>query len=141
MAHPRVEAVAGEARAAIGRAASSSELESLRVKYLGRSGALTQILKSLGEDGRWHEAWSGKLLSLVVESEPANAPALASSLERFRWPALDATASLLGAISDLLQDGGALCAVQDDLKLALERRISALNAGLGTGGASLGSSA
>ena len=48
MAHPRVEAVAGEARAAIGRAASSSELESLRVKYLGRSGALTQILKSLG---------------------------------------------------------------------------------------------
>jgi phenylalanyl-tRNA synthetase alpha chain len=48
VAHPRVEAVAGEARAAIGRAASSSELESLRVKYLGRSGALTQILKSLG---------------------------------------------------------------------------------------------
>jgi phenylalanyl-tRNA synthetase alpha chain len=48
VAHPRVEAVAGEARAAIGGAASSSELESLRVKYLGRSGALTQILKSLG---------------------------------------------------------------------------------------------
>jgi phenylalanyl-tRNA synthetase alpha chain len=40
--------VAGEARAAIGGAASSSELEALRVKYLGRSGALTQILKSLG---------------------------------------------------------------------------------------------
>jgi phenylalanyl-tRNA synthetase alpha chain len=48
VAHPRVEAVAGEARAAIGRAGSASELESLRVKYLGRSGALTQILKSLG---------------------------------------------------------------------------------------------
>jgi phenylalanyl-tRNA synthetase alpha chain len=48
VAHPRVEAVAGEAREAIGRAASSGELESLRVKYLGRSGALTQILKSLG---------------------------------------------------------------------------------------------
>ena len=48
MAHPRVEAVAGEARAAIARAATSSELESIRVKYLGRSGALTQILKALG---------------------------------------------------------------------------------------------
>jgi len=48
VAHPRVDAVAGEARAAIGRAATSSELESLRVKYLGRSGAVTQILKSLG---------------------------------------------------------------------------------------------
>ncbi len=48
MAHPRVEAVASEARAAIGGAASSSELEAVRVKYLGRSGELTQILKSLG---------------------------------------------------------------------------------------------
>jgi len=40
--------MASEARAAIGGAASSSELEAVRVKYLGRSGALTQILKSLG---------------------------------------------------------------------------------------------
>ncbi len=48
MSHPRVEAVAGEARAAIERAASSAELEAIRVRYLGRSGGLTQILKSLG---------------------------------------------------------------------------------------------
>jgi phenylalanyl-tRNA synthetase alpha chain len=48
VSHPRVEAVAGEARAAIGAAASSAELEAIRVKYLGRSGALTQVLKSLG---------------------------------------------------------------------------------------------
>ncbi|HEV8472840.1 MAG TPA: phenylalanine--tRNA ligase subunit alpha [Methylomirabilota bacterium] len=48
MSHPRVEAVAGEARASIARAASSGELEALRVKYLGRAGALTQILKALG---------------------------------------------------------------------------------------------
>jgi phenylalanyl-tRNA synthetase alpha chain len=48
VAHPRVEAVASEARAAIGSAAASGELEAIRVKYLGRSGALTQILKSLG---------------------------------------------------------------------------------------------
>ena len=50
MAHPRVEAVTSEARAAIGAAASSSELETVRVKYLGRSGALTQILKIKSED-------------------------------------------------------------------------------------------
>jgi len=48
VSHPRVEAVAGEARAAIERAASSAELEAIRVRYLGRSGGLTQILKSLG---------------------------------------------------------------------------------------------
>ena len=61
MAHPRVEAVAGEARAAIKGAASSSELEAVRVKYLGRSGALTQILKSLG--------------SLPAEERPVVGPA------------------------------------------------------------------
>ena len=48
MSHPRVEAVAAEARAAIGAAASSAELEAIRVRYLGRSGEVTQILKSLG---------------------------------------------------------------------------------------------
>jgi phenylalanyl-tRNA synthetase alpha chain len=48
VSHPRVEAVAGEARAAIEAAAASAELEAIRVKYLGRSGTLTQILKSLG---------------------------------------------------------------------------------------------
>jgi phenylalanyl-tRNA synthetase alpha chain len=48
VAHPRVEAVTSEARAAIAAAASSSELEAVRVKFLGRSGALTQILKALG---------------------------------------------------------------------------------------------
>jgi phenylalanyl-tRNA synthetase alpha chain len=48
VSHPRVEAVAGEARAAIEGAASSAELEAIRVRVLGRSGGLTQILKSLG---------------------------------------------------------------------------------------------
>jgi phenylalanyl-tRNA synthetase alpha chain len=48
VSHPRVEAVAGEARAAIEGAASSAELEAIRVRYLGRSGGLTQIRKSLG---------------------------------------------------------------------------------------------
>ena len=48
MGHPRVDAIAGEAREAIGRAASSAELEALRVRYLGRQGALTQLLRSLG---------------------------------------------------------------------------------------------
>ena len=48
MAHPRVDALADEARTAIGRAASVAELEALRVRYLGRQGALTQLLRSLG---------------------------------------------------------------------------------------------
>ncbi len=46
--HPRVEAIKAEARTAIGRAASSAELEQLRVRFLGRQGALTLFLRSLG---------------------------------------------------------------------------------------------
>jgi phenylalanyl-tRNA synthetase alpha chain len=48
--HPRVDAIAGEARAAIEAAGSSAELESLRVRYLGRhdEARLTQLLRSLG---------------------------------------------------------------------------------------------
>ena len=46
--HPRVDAIADEARAAIGRATSSTQLEELRVRYLGRQGTLTMLLRSLG---------------------------------------------------------------------------------------------
>ncbi len=48
MRHPRVDAIADEARAAIGRATSSTQLEELRVRYLGRQGVLTLLLRSLG---------------------------------------------------------------------------------------------
>jgi phenylalanyl-tRNA synthetase alpha chain len=46
--HPRVDAIVTEAQAAIEAAESSDDLEALRVRYLGRQGALTQLLRSLG---------------------------------------------------------------------------------------------
>jgi len=48
VAHPRVDALAGEARGAIEQARASADLEALRVRYLGRQGALTGLLRSLG---------------------------------------------------------------------------------------------
>ena len=48
MGHHLVDAVAAEARAAIGRATTSAALEQIRVRYLGRQGALTSLLRSLG---------------------------------------------------------------------------------------------
>ena len=48
MGDPRVDAIAGEAREAIARAASAAELEQVRVRVLGRQGALTEFLRSLG---------------------------------------------------------------------------------------------
>jgi phenylalanyl-tRNA synthetase alpha chain len=46
--HPRVDAIADEARGLIARATSAAELEQLRVRFLGRQGALTTLLRSLG---------------------------------------------------------------------------------------------
>jgi phenylalanyl-tRNA synthetase alpha chain len=48
VSHPRVDALAGEARGAIEQARSSADLEAVRVRYLGRQGALTQLLRTLG---------------------------------------------------------------------------------------------
>jgi phenylalanyl-tRNA synthetase alpha chain len=45
----QIEELEREAHAAIEASRSSSELEQLRVAYLGRSGKLTQILRSLGQ--------------------------------------------------------------------------------------------
>ena len=48
MTHPRVEAIAQEAREAVAAARTAADLEQVRVRYLGRQGALTQLLRSLG---------------------------------------------------------------------------------------------
>ena len=47
MTSPRVDAIAHEAREAVAAARSAAELEQVRVKYLGRQGVLTQVLRSL----------------------------------------------------------------------------------------------
>ena len=47
MGHPRVDTIAQEAREAVAAARSSAELEQVRVRFLGRQGALTQLLRSL----------------------------------------------------------------------------------------------
>src|SRR5207244_4274783 len=44
----RAGAIAQEAREAVAAAQSSAELEQVRVRFLGRQGVLTQLLRSLG---------------------------------------------------------------------------------------------
>ena len=48
MADPRVDAILSEARDAVAAARTAAELADLRVRFLGRQGALTQLLRSLG---------------------------------------------------------------------------------------------
>jgi phenylalanyl-tRNA synthetase alpha chain len=46
--HPRVDAIVREAREAVAAARTSPDIEQVRVRLLGRQGALTQLLRSLG---------------------------------------------------------------------------------------------
>jgi phenylalanyl-tRNA synthetase alpha chain len=46
--HPRVDAIADEARSAVAAASSAAALEEVRIRFLGRQGELTQVLRSLG---------------------------------------------------------------------------------------------
>jgi phenylalanyl-tRNA synthetase alpha chain len=46
--HPRVDAIVREAREALAAAATAADFEQIRVRFLGRQGALTQLLRSLG---------------------------------------------------------------------------------------------
>ena len=48
MGHPRVDAILEEARGAAVAARSAAELEEVRIRFLGRQGELTQLLRSLG---------------------------------------------------------------------------------------------
>ena len=48
MAHPRVDAILEQARGAAVGARSAAELEEVRIRFLGRQGELTQLLRSLG---------------------------------------------------------------------------------------------
>ena len=46
---PDLQQLRAEAEAAIGAAGSASELEEMRVRYLGSKSQLTQALRSIGE--------------------------------------------------------------------------------------------
>jgi phenylalanyl-tRNA synthetase alpha chain len=48
VAHPRVEAIARQAREAVAAARTAAELEQVRVRFLGRQGELTGLLRGLG---------------------------------------------------------------------------------------------
>jgi len=82
--HPRVDAIAQEAREAVAAARSSADLEQARVRFLGRQGVLTQLLRSLGtlapeerrlvgaaanEEKRMLEALLEERLAEALESE------------------------------------------------------------------------
>ena len=86
---------------------------------------LEQTLKSLGEDGDWHAAWSMQLLRGLLETEPLNLAAIARAIERFRPRMLGAAEALLGVCADVI-DENARRAMAAALVDALDQHLAPL---------------
>ena len=83
----RIEEIRGEAGAAIEAAAGTSELEELRVRYLGRKAELTAILRSIGE---LPAEKRGKVGGAANQARQALEARLASRAEQLDSAELDA---------------------------------------------------
>ena len=90
-----VQGLEAAARRAIAAAASAEELESLRVKYLGRKGTLTQILRSLKDLPADSRRLVGQEANRAKEALEAHLDralvALKAAARRAGAPALDVT--------------------------------------------------
>jgi toluene monooxygenase system protein E len=84
---------------------------------------LEKILSSLGDDGRWHEAWFVDLARLL-HADRANARAFARAVDEFRPLLVQAVQALLPAFDGLLGDEGTRAYVWRELESALETHLS-----------------
>ncbi|HET9678061.1 MAG TPA: phenylalanine--tRNA ligase subunit alpha [Solirubrobacterales bacterium] len=75
----RIEEIRAEAAAAIGGAGSSTELEELRVRYLGRKAELTQVLRGIAE---LHQEERGKVGGAANKARKELEALLEQSAER-----------------------------------------------------------
>lgn len=83
---------------------------------------LEKILSSLGDDGRWHEAWFIDFARLALESDPGNAEVLQLRVAEFRPQAARALQALL-AFEGLFGDEGNRAYVWRELDGALEAHL------------------
>ena len=65
---------------------------------------LASLLRALGDDSRWHEAWSRALAATAIEQRADNRAVLAHWIDVWR-PRADAA---VAALAPLLSDGGAI---------------------------------
>lgn len=86
---------------------------------------LAQTLRSLDEDGRWHEAWFIKWSRLALAGDPKNAGFFASTTARLGAQATQAARALLPVFEPLLGDATARSRLADQLDAALARHLAA----------------
>lgn len=77
--------IRSEALAAFAQAGSSAELDALRVKYLGKKGELTAVLKQMGKLSAEERPAMGQLANEVRAALEAELEAKARSWRPRRW--------------------------------------------------------
>ena len=86
---------------------------------------LEQTLRSLGEDGRWHEAWFVKWSRLVLAGDAKNANFFASTSARLGAQATQAARALLPVFEPLRGDAATRLRLADELDEALAQHLAA----------------
>ncbi len=84
---------------------------------------LEKILSSLGDDGRWHEAWFINFSRLALDSETGNAGVLRRVVGEYRPLAAQALQALLPEFDGLLGDEGTRAYVWRELDAALDAHL------------------
>ena len=83
----QLEKIKQEALAALAAAKESSDLETLRVKYLGKKGELTAVLKQMGKLSAEERPVIGQLANDVRERLTAEIEAQKAKLEQVKLEA------------------------------------------------------
>ena len=83
----QLETIKQKALAALAEAKESAELESLRVKYLGKKGELTAVLKQMGKLSAEERPVIGQLANDVRELLTAEIEAQKAKLEEIKLEA------------------------------------------------------
>jgi toluene monooxygenase system protein E len=89
---------------------------------------LLQTLRSLAEDGRWHEAWFAELAKLVFESDSRNVTAFTSVSVDAHERASHALSALLPAFAGVLGDDTACRGLAERLSATLAARWEVVGA-------------
>lgn len=90
---------------------------------------LAQVLRSLGEDARWHEAWFAELLRLVLPGDADNAAAFAAITGALQPVVLGALRELLPLFGGVLGEGSQQAALAERLESELTTRLTAMSSG------------
>lgn len=88
-----------------------------------RDEVLEKILSSLGDDGRWHEAWFVELSRLALDSDPDNRAAMQRNVAEFRPLLTRSVQALLPAFGRLFGDDGARAYAWRELETALDAHL------------------